>query len=116
MENSDKNEAIDRECVRKTGEAAKRTGKPVFAGRCRRQSWRAELPLWVLWCAGCRLFTVTHPAGYGRISCRACRLNTHRVMTWQRLRDKRLKPFLHAFPRVMLPLVLIVLIWILSRS
>lgn len=66
---------------------SRRTGRPAYLGRERRPGWRAALSLYVLWCEECGVHTVTHPAGYGRIHCRACRRHG-KVMTWQRLRDK----------------------------
>ncbi len=64
-----------------------RSGRPAYLRRERRPGWRGPLPLYVLWCADCGIYTVTHPAGYGRIHCRGCRRH-EKVMTWQRLRDK----------------------------
>ncbi len=66
---------------------ARRSGRPVYLRRERRAGWRSPLPLYALWCEDCGRFTVTHPAGYGRIHCAGCRRH-EKVMTWQRLRDK----------------------------
>lgn len=66
---------------------ARRSGRPAYLRRDRRPGWRGTLPLYALWCEGCGIYTVTHPAGYGRIHCRRCRRH-EKVMTWQRLRDK----------------------------
>lgn len=68
---------------------ARRSGRPAYLCRERRPGWRAALPLYVLWCETCGIYSVTHPAGYGRIHCRGCR-GHEKVMTWQRLRDKPL--------------------------
>ncbi|MEY4745363.1 MAG: hypothetical protein RL272_1308 [Candidatus Parcubacteria bacterium] len=71
----------------------RRTGRPAYLRRELRYGWRSRLPLYVLWCQDCRMFSVAHPAGYGRIHCRVCRRH-EKVMTWQRFRDK---PFGTAF-------------------
>lgn len=76
---------------------ARRSRRPVFVRRERREGWSADLPIYVIWCEECRDFTETHPAGYGRLRCRTCR-HTLRVMTWQRFRDKELVPFLKIAP------------------
>ncbi len=68
-------------------ECARRIGRPVFLRRALRPGWRAKLPLYVLWCEDCARYTVTHPAGYGRIHCAGCRRH-EKVMIWQRFRDK----------------------------
>ncbi|HSD12588.1 MAG TPA: hypothetical protein VLC10_03445 [Patescibacteria group bacterium] len=68
-------------------ERARHAGRPVFLRRAIRPGWRAKLPLYVLWCEDCGRYTVTHPAGYGRIHCAGCRRH-EKVMTWQRFRDK----------------------------
>ena len=73
---------------------AYRTGKPVFLRKARREGWTGELPLYLLYCPACRLYTVTHPAGYGRIGCLHCRETTKRIMTPQRFRDKVARPVL----------------------
>jgi hypothetical protein len=105
----------DREWITRHGDKAKRKGKPVFLERQWRQGWSAALPLYLLWCQDCEVFTVTHPAGYGRIGCKNCRAS-QRVMTWNRFRDKRLKPFLYIFPRVgILALIVTIIVLLASR-
>ncbi len=68
-------------------DAARRTGRPVFLCREQRPGWREALPLYVLCCRECGTLTVSHPAGYGRIDCRRCRVSV-RIMTWRRFRDR----------------------------
>ena len=80
------------ECMRHPRQflaAMSRPGRPVYLRRVRRPGWRAHLPIYVLWCGDCERYSVTHPAGYGRIGCRHCRRYA-RVLTWARVRDKML--------------------------
>ena len=81
----------DRQWVLLYGDKAKRKGRPLFLCREKRPGWSARLPIYLLWCERCADFTVTHPAGYGRIHCRnrGCR-TVSRVMTGRRFRDKML--------------------------
>ena len=67
---------------------ARDTGRPKYLRRERRAGWRSKLPLYVLWCDDCGIYTATHPAGYGRIHCSRCR-RKERVMTWARFRDRQ---------------------------
>ncbi len=103
----------DREWITTHGDKAKRKGTPLYLERQWRQGWSAALPLYLLWCAPCRSFTVTHPAGYGRIACKQCR-ESHRVMTWARFRDKVAKPFLYVFPRVGILVLTVVILVLLA--
>jgi len=81
------------------------TGKPKYLRKERRDGWRATLPLYVLWCGDCAIYTVTHPAGYGRIHCSRCR-RKERVMTWARFRDKTSVRVLYALAAILLLLSL----------
>lgn len=90
-------------------ERSRRTGRPAYLRRERRRGWSATMPVYVLWCEGCAVHTVTHPAGYGRIHCRRCRRH-EKVMTWARFRDKRAVPLLY-----LLAAALLAASWLLAR-
>jgi hypothetical protein len=60
---------------------------PVYLRRERRDGWHRPLPVYVRWCDGCGVHSVSHAAGYGRIHCRSCG-DRARVLTWARVRDK----------------------------
>lgn len=62
-------------------------GRPVYLRHAKREGWRKRLPMYARWCDECRVHTVTHPAGYGRIHCRSCG-DRARVLTIARIRDK----------------------------
>jgi hypothetical protein len=102
----------DRQWIAEKGSLAEARGKPIFLERQWRQGWNGPLAVYLLWCPDCRLHTITHPAGYGRINCRGCRYAA-RVMTWQRFRDKQAKPLLFWFPRLMLPILIVILLVLL---
>ena len=80
---------------------SRRTGRPAYLRRELRSGWRAKLPVYVLWCEGCGIYTVAHPAGYGRIHCSRCR-RKERVMTWARFRDKHAIALLYAAAALLL--------------
>lgn len=94
---------------------AMRTGKAVFLRKERKQGWRAALPVYVIWCDACRTHTESHLAGYGRITCAACRRHTVRRMTWRRFRDKELRPFLAMAPFFILVAMLGIMLILLCR-
>lgn len=86
-------------------------GKPVkVAAHWLRPGWKAPMPLYVIWCHGCRYGTVTHPAGKGRVSCRLCS-DGRRVWSSWKTRNYVVRPLLYA-----LPFVLVILALILART
>lgn len=51
-----------------------RAGYAVRLLEVRRQDWSAPLDLYVMWCAACEKYTVSHAHGYdGRVPCGSCR-------------------------------------------
>ena len=103
-------EDVDAHLLRRKCLKAKQNRKPIKLVKYRRKGWVRALQLYILYCDECKLFSVKHPAGYGRIKCDRC-FYMENVWSLNRCRDKVILPFLYFVPRLLLiPVILILLL------
>lgn len=85
-------------------------GRPIKLRMDRQPGWTADLPIYVMYCDRCDLFSISHPAGYGRIHCDKCD-DRKRVMTWPRFRDKIFRGYIVPFMVAVALFSVIFLLW-----
>jgi len=106
---------LDRNAVEEACATSRRKGKPVrVADEYLRPGWTAPMPLYVLWCDRCRMGTVTHPAGKGRISCHKCRASRPVWTPWK-TRHYVTGPLRRTLPLVAVAAAIVAALWLYAR-